>query len=183
MIELLIVISVLGILAVGLLAAVDPFEQLKKARDTNTRQSALALQTAFIRYYATHGGLPWDNTALTDCYAAYTGASPSVDPSGTAISDADMENCITSGPETDGELKDGFVDALGTGADTMFVTSTTTSSAFVCFAPQSKSIRAEENTKFDSAGVDQTTLSPAVCDTAWKAANPTDFATCFYCAK
>jgi len=184
MIELLIVISVLGILAVGLLAAVDPFEQLKKARDTNTRQSALSLQTSFIRYYATHGGLPWNTTSLATCYGAYAGASPAVPVSGIAISDADMSDCITTGPEGDGELKDGFVLALSTGADSMFVTSTTASSASVCFAPQSKSVRAEENVKYDATGVDTSAVAPDnICSAAWKAANPTDFATCFYCAK
>ena len=33
LVELLIVIGILGILAAGLLAAIDPLEQLKKGRD------------------------------------------------------------------------------------------------------------------------------------------------------
>ena len=45
MIELLIVIGVLGILATGLLAAVDPFEQLKKARDTKAMVRNVSLST------------------------------------------------------------------------------------------------------------------------------------------
>jgi type II secretory pathway pseudopilin PulG len=59
--ELLIVIGVLGILAAGLLAAIDPFEQLKKARDSNYRSAALELLSATQRYYANHGYFPWTN--------------------------------------------------------------------------------------------------------------------------
>ena len=33
LVELLVVIGILGILAAGLLAAIDPLEQLKKGRD------------------------------------------------------------------------------------------------------------------------------------------------------
>lgn len=180
MIELLIVISVLGILAVGLLAAVDPFEQLKKARDTNTRQSVLALQTSFVRYFATHGALPWDNASLAACDAAYGR------PSAIALSAAGMTGCVTTGPEGDGELKPGFVAALGSAvAGTVYISSGTTSSVSVCFAPQSKSIRAEENVKYGNDGIDATgggALVTDKCSTLWKAANPNDFTSCFYCA-
>jgi len=62
LIELLVVIGVLGILATGLLAAVDPFEQLKKARDANYRNAAIETLNAFTRYYATHGYFPWNST-------------------------------------------------------------------------------------------------------------------------
>ena len=39
LIELLIVIALLGALAVGLLATIDPFEQLKKGRDTSKKNT------------------------------------------------------------------------------------------------------------------------------------------------
>ncbi len=55
LIELLVVIGILGILAVGLLAAIDPFEQLKKGRDTNLRNVTVEYVNACTRYYATHG--------------------------------------------------------------------------------------------------------------------------------
>ena len=49
LIELLIVIALLGALAVGLLAAVDPFEQLKKGSDTATRNTVITIINAVIR--------------------------------------------------------------------------------------------------------------------------------------
>jgi len=59
LIELLVVIGILGILAIGILAAIDPFEQLKKGRDTNLRNVTVEYVNACTRYYATHGVLPW----------------------------------------------------------------------------------------------------------------------------
>ena len=52
LIELLIVIALLGALAVGLLAALDPFEQLKKGTDTGVRNMVSEIHGSAIRYYA-----------------------------------------------------------------------------------------------------------------------------------
>ncbi len=189
MIELLIVIGVLGILAVGVLAAVDPFEQLKKARDTNTRSSALALQTAFVRYYATHGELPWDNLGTGDCLALFGAANRNASAIPTGVAADDETNHMTGSAtscisllEADGELKSNFVEALGGAAASMWINSPTRAHVSVCFAPQSRSIFAEENTKFDQAGVDQTTAQTVACTTALKAAGTSAIGTCFYCA-
>src|SRR3990167_265507 len=77
LIELLIVIGVLGILASGLLAAVDPFEQLKKARDANNRNAAVETLNAMTRYYATHGYLPWwSGATIATCGTAATVFDP-----------------------------------------------------------------------------------------------------------
>src|SRR3989339_155227 len=65
LIELLIVIALLGALAVGLLAALDPFEQLKKGTDTGVRNTAGEFQGASIRYYAIKNYMPWCSDAQT----------------------------------------------------------------------------------------------------------------------
>lgn len=192
MIELLIVIGVLGILAVGVLAAVDPFEQLKKARDTNTRSSALALQTAFVRYYATHGQLPWDmgDNNLAPCNLAFgaidrteSTAELPVGASAAGPLDTADTGCVAL-LEADGELKPGFVAALGAAANTMFVNSNAVASVSVCFAPQSRSIFAEENTKWDEAGDDQTDNATPACTAGLKAtgAAGSEINDCYYCA-
>ena len=183
MIELLIVISVLGILATGVLAAVDPFEQLKKARDTNNRQSVLALQTAMIRYYATHGALPWDNASVA---ATCDGATLFGAVRDTPATVTALEACVEL-LEGDGELKDGFVGALGSVADNVQVYSpdptTGGISVSVCYVPTSKSIWAEDNTKYDNKGVDLTASATPTCDATWKIGNPTLIGTtCYYCA-
>lgn len=77
LIELLIVIALLGALAVGLLATVDPFEQLKKGTDTSTRNTVSELFNSFIRYYSVKNNMPWTAgiTAMPASTAAMTDAS------------------------------------------------------------------------------------------------------------
>lgn len=178
MIELLIVIGVLGILAVGVLAAIDPFEQLKKARDTNTRQSVISLHTAFTRYFATHNALPWDNAVSTCVGFATTRAVGMPIVVGNA-----MEACVNA-VIAEGELKTGFITALGTTvAGGIYVSSPAIATVNVCFAPASKSIFQEVSTKFDESGVDQSVLGSPTCTAARKVAGTDVVGDCFYCAK
>ena len=60
LIELLVVIGILGVLAAALIATIDPFEQIKKAQDSNTKNAAVEFNDALLRYYATHNAFPWE---------------------------------------------------------------------------------------------------------------------------
>src|SRR3989344_1263817 len=60
--ELLIVIGIIGILAVGLLAAVDPVEQLRRGRDTAKKNVTTEVANASARHYGVVGTPPWDLT-------------------------------------------------------------------------------------------------------------------------
>lgn len=155
--ELLIVIGVLGILAAGLLAAIDPFEQLKKARDTNNRSAAIEFLGSSQRYYATHGYLPWYKMtgAAYDCTL---GDVPSLRIANTispwaavAVSkaggsgDPEMKTCIDNTLLVDGEIKSTFFDGLAT---TLYVTSGSTTKVMVCFPPEGKSNLADASSKY-----------------------------------
>ncbi len=59
MIELLIVIAVLGILAVAVLAAINPIEQINRGKDTGNRSDSEQLLSAVDRFYTTMGYYPW----------------------------------------------------------------------------------------------------------------------------
>lgn len=59
MIELLIVIAILGILAVAVLSAINPIEQINRGRDTGSRSDAEQLLTAIERFQAFQGYYPW----------------------------------------------------------------------------------------------------------------------------
>lgn len=163
--ELLIVIGVLGILAAGLLAAIDPFEQLKKARDTNNRSAAIEFLSSSQRYYANHGYLPWFKMtgAVYDCTSAtidelrtLTAASPwsfvRVNSDGSTDHDAEMKTCVDNTLLVDGEIKDTFFDGLAT---TLYVTSGSQTRVGVCFPPESKSNRSDSQTAYniEAAGV------------------------------
>ncbi len=59
MIELLIVITILGILAVAVLSAINPIEQINRGRDTGRQSDAEQLLSAIDRYNAFQGYFPW----------------------------------------------------------------------------------------------------------------------------
>jgi len=80
MIELLIVIAILGILAVAVLAAINPIEQINRGRDTGSRSDSEQLLSAIDRFYAYKGYYPWVNNPNNDSTLAWRGVS-----GGTAI--------------------------------------------------------------------------------------------------
>lgn len=133
LIELLIVIALLGALAVGLLATIDPFEQLKKGRDTSLRNTVSEFYNANLRYYSTKGQFPWIgatsgylNTMVTDVIA-------------TLVSS--------------GELKNRFADLAGTGnLAKIYLYSPTAENIATCFKPESKAFQIDPNTVYDNTG-------------------------------
>ncbi len=132
LIELLIVIALLGALAVGLLAALDPFEQLKKGTDTGVRNTVSEIHGSMIRYYAIKNAMPWGATTI----------------SGTAQSRmADINSVISTG-----ELKSDFSTLAGDATLTNIIMIGASDTLTVCFQPKSKSFRSDNNTKFDSGG-------------------------------
>ena len=132
LIELLIVIALLGALAVGLLAALDPFEQLKKGTDTGVRNMVSEIHGSAIRYYAIKNQMPWGLTTM----------------SGTAATRISDINLIVD----TGELKSDFSTLAGAALSQIIMVGGT-DSLTVCYQPKSKSFRSDNNTKFDSAGV------------------------------
>jgi prepilin-type N-terminal cleavage/methylation domain-containing protein len=64
LIELIIVIAVLGILAAGLIALLDPVEQLNRARDNTTKTNASEVLRAGQRYYASNSAYAASVAAL-----------------------------------------------------------------------------------------------------------------------
>lgn len=151
LIELLIVIALLGALAVGLLAALDPFEQLKKGTDTGVRNTTSEVHGGSIRFYALKNNMPWcsatDSTACTNPSSAtlttINGGTSTTSPY------AAIDQMATSG-----ELKSNFVTLAGTQMGLIYVTGTNDPPVInVCFKPTSKSFQADRNTKYTVAGV------------------------------
>jgi prepilin-type N-terminal cleavage/methylation domain-containing protein len=168
LIELLIVIALLGALAVGLLASIDPFEQLKKGTDTSVRNMVSEVYNSAIRYYAAKNGFPWG----TDLTAAAM--------SGNNFTDS------TTGYITQivgaGELKAGFAQLAGSGnlakiKVTSIASGGTRSTVAVCYQPDSKSFQNDANTKFQSDGNLWTAATACKSQTS---ANGTD---CYWCVQ
>lgn len=159
LIELLIVIALLGALAVGLLATIDPFEQLKKGRDTSIRNTTAEFYNANLRYFATRGQFPW-GTGTT-----FVGRQ--VNDMGSEITDLISV----------GELKSQFVQLAQTGnLAKIFTTSTSNEHIAVCFKPESKSFQKDPVNIFASDG----TTSSVTCKSQ---TSGTAGADCYYCVQ
>jgi len=147
LIELLVVIGILGILAAALVATIDPFEQLKKANDSNTKNAMVEYLNANIRYYTTHSDFPWDDSV--DYAACYNGGTV---PDSVALDNAQMTNCIEALTD-ENELKQAF-DSSPVLQNIYITYVAGTNELTGCFQPESKSQQADVNTKFDRDGTE-----------------------------
>lgn len=170
LIELLIVIALLGSLAVALLAALDPLEQVKKGTDTGVRNTVAEIQSAAVRYSAIKGGLmPFGAGTLT------WGA---VGTAGTTVSYSAIQNIINTG-----ELKTDFFKLAGSQLNSIFMTgindaASGTQKVAACFVPTSKSFKADNNTKWTDSGVG-TVTDATPCTNGTTAAS----AACYWCVQ
>lgn len=145
MIELLIVIAVLGVLAIAVLSAINPIEQINRGRDTGSRSDAEQLLSAVDRFNAAQGYWPW----------ALSPTNP-VPPQSiawtlvTAVTDGsdDILTKLSTGTE---EIKSSFVERISaTGYNPLwlyFDDSVSGASAYICFMPQSGSFKEEAETR------------------------------------
>ena len=146
LVELLIVIALIGVLAVAVLAAINPLEQLNRARDTGMESDASQLLAAIDRYYATQEKFPWVVPPVTNdsALAMVSAADPSVGVCGPA--DCDKGNGLLLAQY---ELKSEFqnrkfikatsdIDKLWMGK-----ASGASSSVYACWVPTSMAKRAQ----------------------------------------
>src|SRR3989344_5778937 len=59
LVELLIVIALLGVIALIVIAAINPIEQRNRARDTGMKSDASQMLSAIDRYFAAKAEFPW----------------------------------------------------------------------------------------------------------------------------
>lgn len=168
MIELLIVIAVLGILAVAVLAAINPIEQINRGRDTGSRSDAEQLLSAIDRYNASQMVWPWQGAA-DDAEAVgwtqVTAALPAAPTGGCPLlSNLRYDETDASCLGTD-EVKQAFVNRI---TDSLYNAlyieygGATGDSVYICFSPQSMSFSQEADTRCD-AGV-PTGFPALACD-------------------
>lgn len=164
LIEILIVVALIGALFLGILASLDPLEQLKKGGDSARRDITTEIYNGFIRYYAVKNTLPWtaDISAMAVSANAMTAAGTGYISQGIA----------------QGEFKVDFLSLAGVNLNKIFLTSTADaqgnrSNLASCFLPDSKSFRLDANAKYDNTG--QVSSSCLSTDTG---GNP-----CYWCIK
>lgn len=162
MIELLIVIAILGILAVAVLAAINPIEQINRGRDTGSRSDSEQLLSAIDRFYAYKGYYPWTTNPNNDATLAWRGVSgdAAIVISGGSIAawadDSATTPCYVLDKIANGnvagtcqgtnEVKRSFVDKITkTDYNHLYVyyNGDQGSSMYVCFKPQSGAMQEE----------------------------------------
>jgi len=138
LIELLIVITLLGILAVAVLSAINPIEQINRSKDTASQGDCEQLINATDRYYATKGYYPWMGDGEDDLDQAWL----EVDASWVDDDDAEvLEEKLSSGGAA--EIKSSFVSRISalTPLLRVYNNGTQGDSTYVCFNPKSADFR------------------------------------------
>lgn len=153
MIELLIVIAILGILAVAVLSAINPIEQINRGRDTGSKSDAEQLLSAVDRYQAFQGYYPWQSapdtlTRALDPITEMTAPGDVVDDSAAACPISEkLSMATTAGCTGSDELKVTFFDRiLGATYNNLWIYNQGTNlgdSTYVCFVPQSAAFQTE----------------------------------------
>jgi len=151
LIELLIVIAVLGILAVAVLSAINPIEQINRSKDTGSRSDTEQLISAIDRYYAAKGYYPWQSGA-TDTAAIVMAFTPV--SSGWMDSAASVGVLSKLSEEGTEELKLSFINritASGYNVMSAYHGSNPSDSLYVCFAPKSGAFATEAGDRCGSS--------------------------------
>lgn len=163
MIELLIVISILGILAVAVLSAINPVEQINRGRDTGSRSDAEQLLSAIDRHNAFQGYYPWVRSAGTTAIAlpwtqivstavwyddaGAAGGCPVLDKLSAGNDDATVACDATD------ELKLSYIDRVAdTDYNSLYIYNRGQQgdSTYVCFLPKSGAFTTEAHNRCDS---------------------------------
>ncbi len=159
LVELLIVIAVIGILAVAVLAALDPIEQLKKSRDTGRLSDAREMYNAMTRYYASYNCYPDERNydAGDPCTAAAFDMVSLGTQTGTEFEDT-LDQLLGSG-----ELKDVFEDKQSVARGQLFVGHDANGAVAVCFHPESRSGQAGGIGPLSNTSTDALPLGAGTC--------------------
>lgn len=139
LVELLIVITVIGLLATAVLAAINPAEQIAKGRDTARKADASTLVSALDRYQASFGCYPWYRSGTT-CLTSGVSGSPTV--SGVVITSASFTgNGILAELQSSDELRDQFSSRPPVNNQELLLSEAASGEVSICFAPESGSAR------------------------------------------
>src|SRR3990167_3081914 len=181
LVELLIVIGLLSVIALIVIAAINPIEQANRARDTKFRADGSQLVSAIERYFAVNDKFPWVTGSMTNDAAKnfVTAADTTVGICGTTCS---VDGALITTDELKTEFRNrDFVKSAGTDVTKQIRVGKaigSSASIYACYVPQSKSIRTKgcaDNQVYilnGSTRTQQTCTAADVANPGWSAANP-----------
>jgi len=184
MIELLIVMSILGILSVAVLSAINPIEQINRGKDTGSQSDAEQLLSAIDRYYAFNGTYPWQGTdsGASDNKKAYDFTEVAeayiyTDADGTKSEDTKILDELKSADE----IKNAFVNRLEKATNPLYLyyDGVDGDNAYVCFKAQSKNFKKKvaarcvnpEGSGLPSDLKSAISTTATICGSSWTDAN------------
>lgn len=147
LVELLIVIALLGVIALIVIAAINPIEQANRSRDTKMKADGGQLLSAIERYFAANYEFPWvvdpATSTLTndDAFGFVSAATPGV---GICLAaDCSTDGALLSGLELKPEFKNRDFVTTTVETDKLYVGKelSASSSVYVCYIPNSRSFR------------------------------------------
>jgi len=156
LVELLIVIALIGILAVALVATLNPIEQVNKARDARFKNDAAELLSALERSYASTTTYPWiglaDAVVLNDAWGGVgtfygTGicGTAVATPNSTTPGDCSVNGILIAADELKPAFmgKDEFSNPGTSLEDGLYIwkETGTSGSTYVCYVPKSRTNR------------------------------------------
>lgn len=178
LIEILLVISIMGILAAGAFTVLDPIEMINRASDANRREATIAWHDAVNRFYASHQYMPW---------CTPTGCNPLASGLNLGTANVTAYNFPVTAVINSGELKSNFLTNLGGGASNVFLygdtSATAATSQTACFLPISKSLNADPLTKYNVDGtiVPITAVAATTCKNETTTGGARGTKQCYYC--
>jgi hypothetical protein len=135
--EILIILAVIAVLAIILLATLDPVEQIRKSRDARAINVAGEILSAVARA------------------SGFSGFSIKNDLKGANVATGEGLQTVSVLAEK-GELRDGFVENIGSLDRELFLTlEKDFSPQYVCFAPESKSYKTSNLAAYDLYGEEE----------------------------
>lgn len=173
LVELLIVIGLLGVIAVIVIAAINPIEQANRARDTKFKADSAQLISAIDRYFVSQTEFPWVTAGLVSNSNASFGFVTAGDEGvGLCGSDCSTDGVLISNNELKTEFRNrDFVEDAGAGdpEKEIFIGKAIGSSGSIysCFIPLSRSNRqkaiAEEDV-YTLNAANGTRSATSICD-------------------
>lgn len=180
LVELLIVIALIGVLAVAVLAAINPLEQLNRARDTGMESDASQLLAAIDRYYATQEKFPWVVPPITidSALARVSAKDPSIGVCGNAATPC-IDGLLLGQYELKSEFKNRKFIVSTAETDQLYLGKAigASSSVYACWVPTSKAKRVKATHITDAIPTAANTCDPLAAGRTW--ATLTD--SCFIC--
>lgn len=173
LVELLIVIALLGVIALVVVAAINPIEQANRARDTRFKTDGAQMISAVDRYFTAASEFPWvtEGSVTTNdaSFGFITAGNPGVGICGDASCATDGYLITTNELKSEFRNRD-FIDATVVDKQLLIGKAQGTSqSVYACYIPAAKSNRDKaiaDDKVYTVSSTDGSRTATTACDTA-----------------